>query len=768
MLIDSVKRRLIERSNQLKSQGGLTEPEKLDQYYSAFRSRFGPERLAALDGEALLETMHAHGSKESLVYWLEFKNDDEFPSPDFGSIAGGSALKFGVFRSSQTGKWQVANNKNQPVEVSVADAISIARKHRDQLLVGVEALRQIPPDAPDAEYRLLQETLDNVAPKVSSLAWGHKYFHLLFPDRLDDFHNPELQRFHILKLLQLPPEGEGRYLCAGRFVSAARELNLPMGNLTATLNALHGRQHRYWRISAGAGAMTQNRWGLMKDAGCVAFGWESLGDLSWVEAKKESRARLQKILEEDRSIAPEEIGRSRVQIINFVAEMTKGDMVIATDGSSVKGIGRIMGDHFCEPSAEFPNRRNVEWLSFDEWQVPNPQELGPATCELYEFRKQPTTLLEIETRAQNAVHTQTPLPVTHAVSSRHRIAELDGIPGQIQRALERKSQVILFGPPGTGKTYWAEKAACELAAQWNFGGSFDSLDDTKKQAVQGTSLTSGFVRLCCFHPAYGYEDFIEGYRPEIVNNQPTFKLRDGLFKQLCSDANNEPDQRFFLIVDEINRGDIPRIFGELLTLLEKDKRGRHISLPVSQKAFRVPHNVYLIGTMNTADRSISLLDAALRRRFGFIELMPDNSLFQSHFVGEIPLGPWFDALNQRICKNVSRDSRNLQLGHSYLLDGGHPVKDFAAFKRALQFEIIPLLEEYCYEDITALEEILGSGLVDKLKKRIKQELFGDGKEVELMGALRQPCPDIFTSNEAFPSNADSETSDNSDLDGDQR
>ena len=110
-----------------------------------------------------------------------------------------------------------------------------------------------------------------------------------------------------------------------------------------------------------------------------------------------------------------------------------------------------------------------------------------------------------------------------------------------------------------------------------------------------------------------------------MNGQMTFRLRHGVFKRLCKDAEQAAERKFFLIVDEINRGDIPRIFGELLTVLEQDKRGKAVMLPVSGETFRVPPNVFLIGTMNTADRSISLLDSALRRRFGFVELMPDSS-----------------------------------------------------------------------------------------------------------------------------------------------
>src|SRR6202008_2180559 len=134
------------------------------------------------------------------------------------------------------------------------------------------------------------------------------------------------------------------------------------------------------------------------------------------------------------------------------------------------------------------------------------------------------------------------------------------------------------------------------------------------------------------------------------------------------DAAQAPDRKFFLIVDEINRGDIPRIFGELLTVLERDKRDKPIALPVSGEAFRVPPNIYLIGTMNTADRSIALLDAALRRRFGFVELMPDARILKKVELGGIPLGAWLEALNNRLREHMGHNARNLQIGHAYFME----------------------------------------------------------------------------------------------------
>jgi len=326
---------------------------------------------------------------------------------------------------------------------------------------------------------------------------------------------------------------------------------------------------------------------------------------------------------------------------------------------------------------------------------------------------------------------------------------LTGIPSRIQGVLERKGQVILYGPPGTGKTYWADYTARELAARSRFGVPFDQLPAEQEGLLLGDGgHIQGNVRMCSFHPAYGYEDFLEGFRPEPVNGQMQFVPRGGIFKKLCNDALASPSEKFYLIIDEINRGDIPRIFGELLTVLEKDKRGKLILLPLTNTFFKVPDNVYIIGTMNTADRSIALLDTALRRRFGFIELMPDSTPLKYAAVGGIPLGLWLEALNERIREHVGHDARNLQIGHAYFLEKEQPITDLATFARVIQDDILPLLEEYCYEDYAKLEKILGPGLVDARNQRIRHELFALSQQADLIQALLAPSPDIITSAQA--------------------
>jgi 5-methylcytosine-specific restriction protein B len=737
-------------ANKLRSEDKLLSDRQLSRYTDTFREKFGPEALSRLDGTSLLDRLH-QADKDSLVYWLEFKNDDEFPTSRFGSIAGGSALKFTIFYRRETGSWMGRNPNNVPVEITPEEALKWARKHRDQLLAGVELLRKLPTPASDADYEHLQTNMDSVAPDVSNLAWGHKYFSLLFPDKLDDYHNADLQRFHLLKLLQVPPDKPGRYALAGWYTDLAGQLGLTMNQLTTVLNARDGRQHRYWRIGTNEDGVHPGFWPAMRDGKYVAIGWPKLGDLTGLLGSKTLRDELKRMLAEQYPNTPQAIGNSASEINNFLKYLDHEDLVVAANGTTILGVGRIdyNSQYRYEPTDHFPHRRrSVTWLDVESWALPQAEALRTTFREL----KIPENLVAIEQRIVDA----TPKPAASAAtagSTRAAVPRLAGIPGRVQGVLERKGQVILYGPPGTGKTFWADRAARDLAAHREFGQPFASLDGSKKSALDA----GGFVRTCTFHPAYGYEDFLEGYRPQSLAGQLVFSLRDGIFKRLCADARQKSGSNYYLIVDEINRGDIPRIFGELLTVLEKSKRGKKIHLAVSGETFDVPSNVYLIGTMNTADRSIALLDKALRRRFGFVECMPDSSILDNTSLQGVPLGRWLDSVNRSIRQRVGRDARNLQIGHSYLMEKDRPIGEFTRFVQILQDEIIPLLEEYCYEDYSAMADILGDDLVDTENQVVRQELFEDSRRADLVQALLKPYHEIAASRQAVASETQIET-----------
>jgi len=244
-LLDKRIRESLQATHQsLAKSDRLLSKERLSECYALFRNRFGPDKLKSLDGEPLLNTIHGRGEKDSLVYWLEFKNDTEFPTRAFGSISGGSALKFGIYKAKDTGEWVTGHAAN-PTKVPVSDAVNIARQHRDQLLAGVAALQRLPAEADDRAYLSLQRELKKVAPDVCDVAWGHKYLYLLFPDKLDDYHVDLWQRHHLLKLLLLPASRSGLFTCAGQFVRVANQLGWPMNHLTAVLNERDGNPIRY-------------------------------------------------------------------------------------------------------------------------------------------------------------------------------------------------------------------------------------------------------------------------------------------------------------------------------------------------------------------------------------------------------------------------------------------------------------------------------------------------------------------------------------------
>jgi 5-methylcytosine-specific restriction protein B len=254
------------------------------------------------------------------------------------------------------------------------------------------------------------------------------------------------------------------------------------------------------------------------------------------------------------------------------------------------------------------------------------------------------------------------------------------------------------------------------------------ISEREPESVEGLDAEGsvGQWNLTTFHPSYSYEDFVEGFRPIAGSSgELALQLEDGLFKRLCLAARSDPERPYVLIIDEINRANLAKVFGELITLLEQDKRGVKVTLPQSKERFEVPPNVHVIGTMNTADRSTTLMDVALRRRFAFVELMPDPDTIEQT-VGPLKLADFLAGLNTAVARVAGREK---QIGHSYFMDGGQPIVDPEAFGRIFRMEILPLLQEYCFEEYEQLAEILGSGLVDVEGQSFKSSTLEDPDEL---------------------------------------
>ncbi len=258
--------------------------------------------------------------------------------------------------------------------------------------------------------------------------------------------------------------------------------------------------------------------------------------------------------------------------------------------------------------------------------------------------------------------------------------------------------------------------------------------DRRVEPYASAGGSMGPLTVLTFHPSYSYEDFVEGFRPsDAGGGSLTVRLEDGVFKRICRTALANPGKPYLVLVDEINRANLAKVFGELITLLEKDKRGLPVTLPQSKESFVIPDNVYLLGTMNTADRSIKLLDAALRRRFAFLELMPRLELLRGGKVEGLELEDFLGELNRRI---AAREGREKQIGHSFLLGpDGEPVADPEDFARRFRQEILPLLQEYCYDDYGALSEYLGEVLVDREGRRLNERVLD--KPEELIATLAE-------------------------------
>ncbi|WP_298666232.1 AAA family ATPase [uncultured Methanofollis sp.] len=449
-------------------------------------------------------------------------------------------------------------------------------------------------------------------------------------------------------------------------------------------------------------------WDEWQEKGIIGIPWEMLakkyGDTLFEFSDPDVfREKFREAIEGD----PFEKPVNAYMPYDFLFTMQEGDTVVIPRGrQGVLGQATVVSGPKIDLALDFSIYREVRWEVFEK-EIPVPYDLRGIVVS--------KRLKKITKDDYEALfHQETETMDTPAFR-------------KITRLLAAKNQVVLYGPPGTGKTYTAQ---------------------TYIAAHPGAA--HAFVT---FHPSFAYEDFIEGLRPRTdAEGRICYEIEDGIFKTLCRDAFNALMERagienrweegedvpalspreeaealavrdrvpVFLVIDEINRGDIPRIFGELITLLEKDKRlctGNALAttLPYSKTRFGIPPNLFVIGTMNTADRSIALLDIALRRRFGFIEVMPDYAVLEEALTSDDPAVQEvftiaINALrdvNARIIKNYDR---NHQIGHSYLMKlAGCTTRDEAveAFQTTWECEVIPLLQEYFYDSPQKFRECVG-------------------------------------------------------------
>jgi hypothetical protein len=472
----------------------------------------------------------------------------------------------------------------------------------------------------------------------------------------------------------------------------------PVPPAPATLT-MPARAKSIWQIAPGENARL---WDEFHREGLIAIDWNSLGNLKEYPSQAAIESALQARDNSDGRRSND--ARCCWEFANVIAP---GDIVVAKQGRyKLLGVGRVTSEYLHLPDrAEYRHVRKVQWLRREVVEVEAPMTIKTLTnitpypdfsTGILEAFGQRALIQELYGTNVDGAPTgsseRVVVPTTETEDFDREAAlrrlfmpeqQFDGILEQ----LRRKKNVILQGPPGVGKTFVAQTLAYALMGK---------IDSARVQMVQ-------------FHQSYGYEEFIQGLRPTTTG---TFIPRKGIFLSFCERAAEDNRRPWVFVIDEINRGNLSKILGELLMLIEADKREERYAMPLAYDdpgtpKFFVPPNVYIIGLMNTADRSLAMVDYALRRRFAFVSLRPEigSAKFKSHLVeNKVPLAlaeviiGCVQRLNAKIREDTADLGDGFCIGHSYLCPPKEMSDPKAWLESVLEYDIKPLLVEYWIEN----------------------------------------------------------------------
>lgn len=433
--------------------------------------------------------------------------------------------------------------------------------------------------------------------------------------------------------------------------------------------------------------------------GYISIGWDKVGDLRNFADYDDFKEAFTKEYGEEYKHNKSKITQKANEVWKFFT-LQPGDNIVANRGTSkIVGIGSVGdgGYTFDNSRESFKHIIQVDWnKSFVEKSIAPEKNWAFTTIDDISEKLYKSIIESSDynkTNTGKAVGNSTNIEIQFTEDEERFFKELYEI-------THRKNNVILYGPPGTGKTYLSQKYL-----------------DWVEKTYEGEIKRS----ICTFHPSFSYEDFIEGYKPQSNSGKVSFTLQDGIFKSICKEAIDNKNIDYYLIIDEINRGNIEKIFGEMITLIEKDKRGLRLILSQSKEEFYMPSNVFIIGTMNTTDKSVKMLDAAIRRRFSFKECMPNYKLIDD-VIEEIGVSPGkiLASLNKSLREIEDREK---QIGHSYFMNNSKQINNLNELKQVYIYEIIPLISEYCYNDYNNMSEIIGESFIDANSQELREELI---------------------------------------------